>query len=82
MAKNDQGFTVEAESGYAGVVVASGSSLKSCCDDIYAYLKDTLSIPNLQYRIDAEKIIQHDLDEMAALGWGTTPVLTDDSEDD
>lgn len=82
LAKNDQGFTVEAESGYAGVVVASGSSLKSCCDDIYAYLKDTLSIPNLQYRIDAEKIIQHDLDEMAALGWGTTPVLTDDSEDD
>ena len=76
------GYFIDDASGHVGVAVAAGSSLTGCCDAIYAYLKDTLSIPNLQYRIDAEKIIQHDLDEMADLGWETTPVLDGESEDD
>ena len=49
--------------------------MKGCCDDVYAYLKDELSIPNLMYRTDAEKILQDDLDEMHQHGWETTPIL-------
>lgn len=82
LAQGPHGLINEAESGYVGVAVSAGSSLKGCCDDLYAYLKDTLSIPNLSYRIDAEKIIEHDLDEMTALGWETTPVLEPDESGD
>lgn len=69
------------DGGYVGVGVSSGSSLKGCCDEVYAYLKDQLVIPNLQYRTDAEKIIQDDLDELGRLGWETTPVLSGDEEE-
>lgn len=81
--KTDSGMAITDPGGYVGVAVSQGSSLKGCCDDVYAYLKD-LSIPNLQYRTDAEKIIQDDIDEMHKFGWETTPVLDapDDDGDD
>ena len=82
LSKGPNGYVIDDASGHVGVAVSAGSSLKGCCDDLYAYLKDTLSIPNLSYRIDAEKIIEHDLDEMTALGWETTPVLEPDESGD
>ncbi len=81
LAMGPNGLQVVTESGYVGVGVSSGSSLKGCCDEVYAYLKDQLVIPNLQYRTDAEKIIQDDLDELGRLGWETTPVLSGDEEE-
>lgn len=81
LAKGEQCIHTTGGSGIVGIIVAEGSSLKGCCDDIYAYLGDTLSVPDMQYRPDCEKNLQADIDEMAQDGWETTPVIDGSAEE-
>jgi phosphoribosylamine-glycine ligase len=70
-----EGFAVADDFGLAGYVVKAGRSMKKTYDEIYKFIKDELVIPDIQYRTDAVKTIQEDIDKMHKAGWDTTPFL-------
>lgn len=75
VAQGPNGLEVADPYGFVGNVVASGTNLKTMFDEVYSYLEDELRIPNLQHRMDAHKVIAKDIEEMAEMGWETTPIL-------
>lgn len=62
-------------SGLVGFIVKAGRSIDKTYDEIYNYIKDKLTIPDLQYRTDAAKTIKDDLKKMKESGWETSPVI-------
>lgn len=70
-----RGFYVADNFGLLGYVVDKGNSLSKGYDKIYKWIKDKLVIPDLQYRTDAAKVIQDDVDAMIKAGWPLTPAL-------
>jgi phosphoribosylamine-glycine ligase len=71
----EEGFTVADDMGLLGYLVTSGRSMKKAYDEIYKYAKDELIVPDVQYRTDAVKVLQDDIDKMVKYGWPTTPYL-------
>ena len=75
VAQGPNGLEVADPYGFVGNVLASGTNLKTMFDEVYSYLDKELRIPNLQYRKDAYEAISKDIEEMAEMGWETTPIL-------
>lgn len=76
LAYNDElGLHSASDEGIVGFCVCAGRSVKKTYAKIYEWIKDNLKVPDLQYRTDAAKVIQEDLDKMAEYGFDTTPVL-------
>lgn len=61
--------------GMIGFVVCAGNSISKTFEKMYNWIKDSLKVPDLQYRTDAAKIIQDDVDDMMKNGWNLTEVL-------
>jgi phosphoribosylamine--glycine ligase len=57
--------------GCIGLSSAAGKDPLSPFKTCYAFVKDKLQVPNLQYRTDAEKCVQADLKQVSALGYDT-----------
>lgn len=61
--------------GMVGLAATHGSNgLEALADQAYAFVKDELQIPNLQYRGDW-KVLQDDLDALTKIGYETSPYL-------
>lgn len=73
--EKDSGFHVGEPTGNVGFLIGSGTSLKKGFEKLYAWCKDELVIPDLQYRTDAVKVLQGDLDEMRKYGYETSIYL-------
>jgi phosphoribosylamine--glycine ligase len=71
----DRGFYVADAFGLFGHIVCAGNSVKKTFETMYTWLKDNLVVPDLQYRTDAAKVLQDDIDAMVKAGWPTTPAL-------
>jgi phosphoribosylamine-glycine ligase len=71
----DRGLTVADPGGLFGFATMEGTSLGETYKKLYKWVKDTLVVPDIQYRTDAAKIIQDDIDLMRTTGWELTPVL-------
>lgn len=69
------GFAVADPSGLFGFAVLKGNSLSKAYDKIYSWIKDNLVVPDIQYRKDAPKVLQDDIDAMQKAGWETSPAL-------
>jgi phosphoribosylamine-glycine ligase len=63
------GLEVSDPGGFVGCCVGAGTSLTQVYDGIYDYLKDKLKIAGLQYRLDAQEVIEKDMDDMHEAGW-------------
>lgn len=77
VALGQKGLEVADPYGFAGIALASGTSLEATYDSVYSFLDKRLRIPNLQYRTDAVEAIRKDIEKMESVGFGTTPVLED-----
>jgi phosphoribosylamine--glycine ligase len=71
----EEGFSVADDFGLLGYVVIKGRSMKKAYDELYKFIKEKLVIPDLQYRTDAVKTLQEDVDKMIEYGWPLTPAL-------
>lgn len=69
------GFSVGEPTGNLGFVVMAGNSMKKTYEKMYDWIKENLVIPDLQYRTDAQKVLQKDIDEMESFGFYTCPAL-------
>lgn len=72
---NEKGLHCADPYGMIGSCVMAGNSLKKTYDKMYTWIKDNLKVPDLQYRTDAVKTIQDDLDKLAEFGWETSKAL-------
>ncbi|MDB5929652.1 MAG: phosphoribosylglycinamide synthetase [Polaromonas sp.] len=55
--------------GYVGVATGTGASVQAASDAAYRLARKVV-VPNLRYRLDiGERVWQHDLARLAALGW-------------
>lgn len=70
-----QCFKVGEPTGNLGYLVMAGTSLKKSMESLYDWCKEHLVVPDLQYRTDAVKVLQKDLDEYKAFGYETTSFL-------
>lgn len=71
----ESGFCVGEPTGNLGYAVASGNSMKKVYEKLYTWVKENLIIPDLQYRTDAAKVLQDDVDKMKSFGFDTCPAL-------
>lgn len=81
VAAGKDGLTVADPYGFVGAALAAGTSLAEGFESVYAYLQDSLVVPDLGYRTDAVRVLQKDIQKMAKAGYYTTDVLELDNEE-
>lgn len=63
------GLVTADSSGWVGLSSDSGSDPLAPFDGCYAFIDESLKVPNLQYRTDAKERVEEDLDEITDLGF-------------